>query len=68
MRFSVKGVFFFASTLALPQKGATGDAIRYNEPYLPLAECSFARLAACPSSLDFRSCLRASCPALRDSG
>ena len=35
---------------------------------LPLDECNFARLEACPASLDLRICLRASCPALRDSG
>jgi hypothetical protein len=35
---------------------------------LPLDECNFARFEACPASLDLRSCLRASCPALRDSG
>ena len=36
--------------------------------YLPLAECNFVRFEACPASLDLRSCLRASWPALRDSG
>jgi hypothetical protein len=35
---------------------------------LPLDECNLARFEACPASLDLRSCLRASCPALRDSG
>lgn len=35
---------------------------------LPLAECNFLRFEACPVSLDLRSCLRASCSALRDSG
>ena len=35
---------------------------------LPLDECNFPRFEAWPASLDLRSCLRASCPALRDSG
>jgi hypothetical protein len=35
---------------------------------LPLDECSLPRFEAWPASLDLRSCLRASCPALRDSG
>ena len=35
---------------------------------LPLDECNFTRFEACPASLDLRSCLRASCSALRDSG
>jgi len=35
---------------------------------LPLAECNFLRFEACPVSLVLRSCLRASCSALRDSG
>lgn len=35
---------------------------------LPLDECNFPRFEAWPASLNLRSCLRASCPALRDSG
>ena len=54
----------FSQCLVLLQ----GDKIWKKEPHLPFSECSFVRLAACPASLDFRSCLRASCPALRDSG
>jgi hypothetical protein len=48
--------------------GGEGIGRERSDGDLPFAECSFARLEACSASLDLRSCLRSSCPALRDSG